>query len=300
MRPVERMALREGFVAAREARGERVFAGTTAASALRSAVLARSAFASPVRMLTLGDSWLARGMSNLAEAMGQRGYECRPEHNLAGASQTLNAIANAAKNKAVALLPKVELVLVDGGGNDVHKGSYFGGPDSNLDDMLERVNGKVDLNEDAVKRFIDGRLREDMSRLLGTLVAAVEPPPIVVVAYDHPIPDGRRGFFGFVGPWLRPAFERPRLGMNLDDPVQLKQASVLMARLIDRLNLMIKNLVKTDFPGRDIYPIDLTGTLKSADHTDDWEDELHPRAEGDGLLADRLIELLPASLPKPR
>jgi len=251
-------------------------------------------------MLTLGDSWLARGMSNLAEAMGQRGYECRPEHNLAGASQTLNAIANAAKNKAVALLPKVELVLVDGGGNDVHKGSYFGGPDSNLDDMLERVNGKVDLNEDAVKRFIDGRLREDMSRLLGTLVAAVEPPPIVVVAYDHPIPDGRRGFFGFVGPWLRPAFERPRLGMNLDDPVQLKQASVLMARLIDRLNLMIKNLVKTDFPGRDIYPIDLTGTLKSADHTDDWEDELHPRAEGDGLLADRLIELLPASLPKPR
>lgn len=302
MVPVERMALRAGLVPASEALGETALAsgatGAIAPAALRGGVLAPRAFASPVRMLTLGDSWLARGMSNLTEALGQRGYVCRPEHNLAGASQTLNAIANAAKNKAVALLPNVQMVLVDGGGNDVHKDSYFGGPDSNLDDMLERKNGKVDLNEEAVKRFIDGRLREDMARLLGALVAALEPPPIVVVAYDHPIPDGRRGFFGFVGPWLEPAFKR--LGMNMGDPGQLKQASAVMVRLIDRLNLMIKTLVEKDFQGKKIHPIDLTGTLKSADHTLDWEDELHPTAKGDGQLADRLIALLPANLPKPR
>lgn len=278
----------------------------------RSADAARG-FTKPVRLLALGDSWVAGGffaLSSLTGSLRERGYECAQGYNLASAALTLTAIANKAP-QAATLLPDVDMVLLDGGGNDVHKNnpSFFQMPQnpdwnslpqepprSTLDDLLMRQNGQVALNEQAVVKFIDEHLAGEMARALAALVAEPDAPPVVVVAYDHPIPDGR-GLLGLADPWLAPAFRR--LNLDMDKAADLAHAADLMARLIDRLNTMIKTLVETKFPNQRIYPIDLTGTLKTANHRDHWRDELHPNDTGFDLLAERLITLLPADVPKP-
>jgi lysophospholipase L1-like esterase len=268
-----------------------------ARSWLRSTLAAHGARVTPVRMLTLGDSWLAPGFDNLASALSERAYTCAFDKNLARATYTMRAIANDAPS-AVKLMPQVQMVIIDGGGNDVHKKSYSGGRFSNLDDMIEMQAGKVAVNPAGRDRFIHQDLRDEMQRLLGTLVGAASPKPIVIVAYDHPIPDGRSGWVGPRDGWLRPAFER--LGLDMANPQDLADASTVMAELIDELNLMIKHLVDTKFRNKEIYPINLTGTLVPTQHTILWDDELHPSPDGDALLADRLIALLPAHLPKPK
>lgn len=285
----------------------------------RRAAKPKSTFSKPVRMLVLGDSWLSEGILtqfSLTRSLRGRGYECDREHNLARATLTLKSVAGRAE-VAASLAPDVEMVLVDGGGNDVHQRSqlFFPRPQNpawdtltdqklraNLDDLLTLENGTVGLHKEAVTAFIDSPdgLAGQMDDTLAALAAVQDGPPIVVVAYDHPIPDGR-GPFKTQSQWLAPAFKR--LGLSMSKPAELAHAASLMAQLIDRLNAMNKKVageVMQRFPGARIFAVDLTGTLKPAQPADLWDNELHPNETGFGLLADKLLKLLPVELkPKP-
>lgn len=258
----------------------------------------------PVRILTLGDSWLAEGMFELASltrSLRERGYECLQGYNLATSAMTLTAIANKAP-LAVGLLPDVDLVLVDGGGNDVHKNnpSFFkdpqnpawsglppGPPRSTLDDLLSGSGMATTLNEAAGLQFL-GHLGEELVRTLKPLVEARDRRPVIVVAYDNPVPDGRSQL---TLPWLAPAFIR--LGLDLANPAHLAHATALMGGLITKLNAMVARVVAARFPGQNVHPISLVGTLDPTRHLELWHDELHPNQTGFGLLADALITKLP-------
>lgn len=268
-------------------------------------------FRKTVRMLTLGDSWLADGMGglwSLTRSLGERGYVCPQDYNLATAAFTLTAIANRAP-RAVSLLPDVDLVLIDGGGNDVHQRvpNFFPLPQnpdwatltqtpprSTLDDLLVGHGMGVALNPGPVAAFV-AHLAQQMARTLDPL-SSTDPkaPQVIVVAYDRPIPDGRSAFNP---PWLQPAFAR--LGLDTTKPAELQHAAALMGQLIDGLNAMVANLVATRYPNRNVHAINLTGTLDPATYLQLWHDELHPNETGFGLLADALIKRLPASVPKP-
>lgn len=298
-----------------EAKGTRQRTSPPAERAMRGAAAKAAvprSFNHPVRMLVVGDSWLAEGILtqfSLTRSLRERGYACAREHNLARSSFTLKSIAERAA-AAASLAPDVQMVLVDGGGNDVHQrtGLFFKdvpqNPDwgslsdqshrSNLDDLLRGKGGGVALNLPAVDAFIDSSegLAGKMRRTLEPLVNVRDGPPIVVVAYDHPIPDGR-GLFGTKSEWLEPAFRR--LGLDMTRQVDLDLATKLMAQLIDRVNDM-NATVAGGFPDR-VFPIRLTGTLNH-DRTL-WDNELHPNETGFGLLADKLVSLLPEKIPKP-
>lgn len=268
-------------------------------------------FTSEVVVMAVGDSWLTPSTlgtllnPTLSHSLSKRGYVFNP--NLARNEATLALIA---RNAAAAAghLPGVDLVLLDGGGNDVHQASPFEkrqNPDwstlpdqtdpTALDDLLQGSNGQVSLNQQAVKEFIDVRLKGEMRRALRALTTASTPRPVAVVAYDYPIPNGKVRL-PLRQPWLEPAFTRVGLGHRV--AADLAVSTGLMRQLIRRLNDMIAALVSTEFQGRDVYAIDLTGTLDASD----WIDELHPDNAGFDKLAavlDAKIRGLPAVVPKP-
>ncbi|MBL0728982.1 Dyp-type peroxidase domain-containing protein [Piscinibacter sp. HJYY11] len=270
---------------------------------------AKKKFAQKVLVMTLGDSWLVKGVPlvfpTLSRALGSRGYEI--EKDLASAQATSTAIAQSA-TAAVDELADVDLVLLDGGGNDVHqKPSFFRKPQnpdwdkltdkkdrSTLDDLLEGKDGAVKLNDDAVKAFIDVHLKGVMRGALATLTSATSAKPVIIVGYDFPIPNGKVR----VGkPWLKPAFTR--VGLDATDAADLAKSTDLMKQLIERLNDMFADLVKeAAFAGK-AFAVNLTGTLTQAN---EWIDELHPTAAGFEKLAtvlDTAIRALPAPVPKP-
>lgn len=271
--------------------------------------LVQKSFKKTVGMMALGDSWLTRGVPlvfpTLSRALGSLGY--RFEKNLASAQLTLAAIANSA-TAALSHLPDVEMVLLDGGGNDVHQTpSFFKEPQnpdwnhpsqtrrSTLDDLLQGSNGTVRLNPASVQAFIDVHLRTEMRRALTTLTTPGGAPPVIVIGYDFPIPNGE---VRFGDPWLEPAFTRA--GLNKNVPADLARSTSLMKDLITALNDMFANLVQTEFQGK-AFAVRLTGTLTHAD-PNEWDDELHPTADGFDKLAvalDQEIRKLPVPHPSP-
>lgn len=265
-----------------------------------------SAFTTEVSMMALGDSWLTKGnllFPTLSRSLGKLGYAF--DKNFASSQLTLTAIADIAKD-ASNDLPAVDMVLLDGGGNDVHqRPSRFANPQnpdwsslsdttlrSTLDDLLQGKDGQVSLNPASVRDFIDVHLRAEMKRALSKLTTARTSRPVVVIAYDDPIPNGK---IRMGKPWLKPAFTR--VGLDANVPADLAISTGLMKELIGKLNDMIADLVKTDFQGK-AFAIDLTGTLTATE----WADELHPTKAGFDKLAvalDKRIRTLPVPKPAP-
>jgi deferrochelatase/peroxidase EfeB len=263
-------------------------------------------FTTEVSMMALGDSWLTYGLlPSLSGAMGKRGYRFDRDHRLAVSQWTLTAIADSASD-AGPMLPDVDMVVLDGGGNDVHqKPSRFpdpqnpdwslphSAPRSTLDDLLKGKGRQVILNPDTVWDFINVYLRAEMRRALTTLTTASTPRPVVIVAYDYPIPNGKVR----VGkPWLEPAFTR--VGLDATVAADLAVSTGLMRELITTLNEMIADLVKSEFPGKNVFAVKLTGILNA----EEWIDELHPKSAGFDKLAlalDTKIRKLPVPHPVP-
>lgn len=292
------------------ARGAEAFAGGGVALRARAPALRAAAFTSRVSVLTVGDSWLDKLFSilfpNLCDGLRNLGYDIV---NRASAALAMDAIAQvAADPRTLAKLARVQMVLLDGGGNDVHLTSFFPKRQNpvwdtladqrdptTLDDLLQGKGAMADLNPAAVADFIDRRLRGQLRLALQALLGAANAKPVVVIGYDFPIPNGKTRTGGEL---LRPAFRR--LGLDSAVPADLARSTDMMKRLITRLNDMIADLVGSEFAGK-AFAVRLTGTLTFGDPAE-WDDELHPTQAGFEKLAaalDKAVRQLPVAVPKP-
>ena len=261
-----------------------------------------------VPVLALGDSWLVSGefYPSLAGALGRKGYLASKQDSRTFTSlgrrlaqmaegPYLNLVVERLRN-AGPNPPRA--VILGGGGNDVkdRRGNPATAP---LYDMLREraAPGVKPLDDDVVGKFIDGELRGYYQTIVTALVAAHPTIPILIHAYDHPIPDDRGLVYPVGRGWLNPIFEDRKLFLPGTADVDVERATGVMKCLIERLDTMVGH-VAADFPGR-VHHVRLCGTLAAypypQKHTEVWANELHPNAKGFDLLAavvaDKLREL---------
>ena len=174
---------------------------------------------------------------------------------------------------------KPQAVLLSGGGNDVAGPEFFSFLNNALS-KLENPNSKVldgVLSQTFVKAYED---------LIETIIAKAQQMnnklPIFIHGYDYPWPDGR-GFtiFNLVGPWFNDTFNKKNYPYD-DDPVKLQIRHDILRVFIDSFNKMLASL-EEKYP--DVHYVNLRGTLQTRD---EWANELHPKREGFGMLADKI------------
>jgi lysophospholipase L1-like esterase len=255
-------------------------------------------------LMAIGDSWLFDqwdrdyGVTrpNLVKSLRALGYKdiASSTTDFAYAGRALSDMAQAPflrdVTNYIADQPDIKALLVGGGGNDVVAG--FPGQQPLFKMLQPRNAGAPALIEAEVSSFIDGTLFNYYDTILKTLTASTS-IPIILHAYDHPIPDGRGDMIlAFaIGPWLNPYF-RARGYVIPDFPAgspDLILAREVMQQLIDRLNAMVSR-VAAAYPN--VHHVNLTGTLARAygdDYARLWNNELHPKGDGYDLVA-KLIE----------
>jgi deferrochelatase/peroxidase EfeB len=276
----------------------------------RSALLASHphlAFTKPVPLWVVGDSWLREVpvIHDLATSMGSIGLVTRqhygdwgtPLADMAGrvtlkriSRDLLAAVAGANEDGPE---PPAAL-LIGGGGNDLVGRAIEGERDrSTLFNLLKPKGTSVEsaIDEAVLGAFLGG-MRGHYEGLLDAITAETN-APVLIHAYDHPVPDGRKasGYLSLLlpGPWLEPIFQL----RGMHDP---SLNTAVMRRLIDRLNAMVAELAKVQRArGRAVHHLKLAGTLggplgygdpaSGRTHTDYWQDELHPTTLGCDLLA---------------
>jgi hypothetical protein len=185
-------------------------------------------------------------------------------------------------------------LLIGGGGNDVAYEDFATSNPPPLFRMLVQAPepGQDPLIEDEVHQFVDVELFGVYTTIIDVLHSATT-IPILIHAYDHPIPDGTGHQLG--GPWLQPSFTQR--GVDVSTPAGLTLATEVMRRLINRLNTMVGRIA-TAYPNR-VYHLDLTGTLAAHYGSADnwrllWANELHPNERGFDLLGTRIAKRLKA------
>jgi lysophospholipase L1-like esterase len=179
-----------------------------------------------------------------------------------------------------------DAILLSGGGNDI-AGNEF----AIL--LNHAASGLPPLNDDVVRGVIAVRTRNAYAFLISGLTEIAmrlleRPIPIVVHGYDYAVPDGRGFLGGFAllpGPWLQPGFHR-KGHSDLDANL------VVMTKLIDAFNAMLRQLARADGFGHVRY-VDLRGTLSNgATYKRDWANELHPTERGFKAVADKIAKTL--------
>lgn len=234
-------------------------------------------------LLAFGDSWVSDlSWGSLLNSLGGLGYTspanfCSPGIRLEAMARprVLGDIEDYLLDAPEA--PKA--LLISGGGNDVTSGLIGLPSASALYRMLlqKPASGTDALNYPEVKSFIDGTLYGHYVTILDRLVGMTS-VPIVIHAYDHPIPDGR-GPASMVN-WLKRIFDE----REISDPTMSAGA---MKVLIDRLNAMVVKLT-LKYPGGRVHHVKLTGELAKHygnDHKLLWENELHANEKGFDILA---------------
>ncbi len=252
-------------------------------------------------LMTIGDSWLLDfdGWSDLASSLRELGYSFVGGEFAASPGMLL---AQMAKDKYLddvkrflrspgANPPKA--LLLGGGGNDVVDSDPLADPPKlpPLLRLLAASSQAEPLVEEEVHKFIDVELGGYYEKIINA-VRSVTAVPILIHAYDHPIPDGRplkHNGKVLSGPWLQPVFiERvyniPEYPTGSAD---LTRAREVMRRLIDRLNRVVAGFADEH---RKIYHVNLTGTLAAhsgdpANYATLWDNELHANDAGFDLLA---------------
>jgi len=160
---------------------------------------------------------------------------------------------------------RLKYVAISAGGNDV---ADENGTLSRL--VAAAGGGPGHIDEAAARQLIDIEMRDHFARLLGFVDSACAEVlgrrvTIVLHGYDWPVPDGRPAL---PPAWLKPVFDA-KAYTRLDD------ARAVMKQLIQRLNAMQVQLI-AELGRPNLHHIDLQGTLQSADHRKDWQNELHP------------------------
>jgi hypothetical protein len=160
---------------------------------------------------------------------------------------------------------RLKYIAVSAGGNDVAD------ENGTLTQLVALASVKGNgIDEAEAAKIIDVEMRDHYARLLGFIDRACAEVlqrrvRIVLHGYDWPVPDGRPAL---PPAWLKPVF----IAKGYTSP---QQARALMKTLIQRLNTMQKRLIR-ELAEPHIHHIDLQGTLTSARHQDDWQNELHP------------------------
>jgi len=240
-------------------------------------------------ILVIGDSWLsgAWGTACLRKSLAKRGYIDDFGKNFATLGRYLRDMADPSSLDDVERFfdeiapdePTPACILLGGGGNDVCQPTADV-PGSALYRLL-RDNGGPNgdaLIEGEVAKFIDEELFGYLSTIVDRL-KSVTPIPILIHAYDHPIPNGHAAWLS--GPWLKPIFDArdmPDLAKNTD----------VMKALIDRLNDAVARVANAN-PTR-VTHAKLTGLLNQ--NVALWDNELHATSQGFDLLADEVVNVL--------
>lgn len=237
-------------------------------------------------LLGWGDSWfrlhhpLSPDEWDLARSLASRGWDTSGFADYSSPGLTLQEMARVKRRTGFYSLVKLReprAILIDGGGNDVHRSGDDGL--SPLHRMANPAGSTPPLQPEAVRSFVHGELRGYLDTVLANLVDATGGEiPIFVHGYDHPIPDGRT--FPFGDRWLDP--------VNAP-PYTRDQGRTIMRLLIDELNDMIANAVQP-FAAQRAHHLKLTGTLAAqpgfaSDYTFWWLNELHATQAGCDALA---------------
>lgn len=271
--------------------------------------------AAPVRLLHVGDSWLAAPLAalqprppTLYQALIDRG--CQIDARLAMAGRLLATVADAPRLQQLERhlldidpdpngpdLPAA--ILLTAGGNDLVYDRNNDPARTPLHAMLVpgATTGKAAIDDTKLALFLkDLRIHYDLvlQRISDVSATAKLPRiPILVHGYDHPIPNAN-GYSDYrvlwrtvrVGPWLYPVFK----AAGMTDATVQRDA---MNHLIEELNKMVAGL-ETDHPGW-VHHLDLTGLLdkvSSGQPQTLWENELHPTQAGFGHVADACLAKL--------
>lgn len=176
--------------------------------------------------------------------------------------------------------------LFSGGGNDI-----AGAP---LEQYLNHVDsGQAALRKSQLDWLINTYFATGYRKLIHDVQAAKAGLPIIFHGYDYPVADGRGVIdfplgYHFIGPWLRPAFAMKRID-------EAGRAATLNY-LIGSFNDMLKTLAD---PARNIYYLDLRGTLAAVDplnYKAGWANELHPTDEGFKRIAEQFAGKIDVAL----
>lgn len=173
-----------------------------------------------------------------------------------------------------------QAVLLSGGGNDIAGAEFF----SFLNNAMSNLQNP---NADVLKGVIDQTFTKAYEDLIDVINAKAQQMgymlPILVHGYDYPWPDGRGvTIFNLVGPWFDETFNKKNYPYD-DDPVKLQTRYDILRAFIDAFNQMLTTL-ETKYAGV-VHYVDLRGTLQTRD---EWANELHPKKEGFGKLADKI------------
>ncbi|HMN71560.1 MAG TPA: GDSL-type esterase/lipase family protein [Rhodoblastus sp.] len=242
-------------------------------------------------ILVIGDSWLSdtAPYPSLRGALAERGYVDVFDQDFASLGRFLRDMADSAALDQIARFfdnigpgeASPACIVLGGGGNDVCQ------PVSNIPlTALYRMtldhggqSGET-LIEEQVAKFIDDELHGYLATVVEKLQQMTD-IPILIHAYDHPIPNGSGFWLG--GPWLKPIFDYRHMS-------DLATNTSVMKALIDRLNGAAARVAAAN--AQKVTHVNLTGTL--AKDAGLWSNELHPTRDGYALLADRMATALQA------
>lgn len=173
-----------------------------------------------------------------------------------------------------------QAVLLSGGGNDVAGPEFF----SFLNNALSNLQNP---NADVLDGVIEKTFATAYKSLIETINAKAQQMSyslsIFVHGYDYPWPDGRGvTIFNIVGPWFDDTFTKKNYPYD-SDPMKLQVRYNILKAFMDAFNRMLAAL-ETQYPGV-VHYVDLRGTLSGRD---EWANELHPKKEGFGKLADKI------------
>jgi hypothetical protein len=245
--------------------------------------------APPPLLLAIGDSWFnywPRGdiLDVLEDQLGCEVQRCakagRPlsEMLYATASKTPGPLDGEAVSWLVTRLKsltpaeqaRLRAVLISAGGNDV-----AADPEALRSMVIPKKSvdrGSSPLNADAVRDFVDGRLRGMFVSLLACVnrtfeKAGLPKVPIFLHGYSYPVPDGR----GVLGAgWLM----KPLVDLGYEELASRRE---IMRLLIDRLNEMQRSLIAANPGLSNVVHVDVRPALdKKEDYKLYWQNELHP------------------------
>lgn len=254
------------------------------------------------RLLAEGDSWFSYGSWRLRNLPQQLRFEKDTMIvTLAEPGDTIVRMADICRNPALEMqLDKRfgynwHAILLSGGGNDVIDNAGRIIPPSstvqpnrpNAADYcnLGALRGVLTTVANGYEKIVDLRDRAGISPCVGK--------PIVTHTYDlcSPRPSPARFAFLTLGPWLHPAMIKAKIPQARWNDV----ADVVMNALADKL-LTLPNKLPN------FHVVDTRGLLKRSSNaakgiSNDWENEIHPTADGYRLIAkpisQQLVQLLP-------
>ena len=181
----------------------------------------------------------------------------------------------------------IRAILLSGGGNDIAGDAFYM--------MLNHAaSGLPPMSDALLTAIIDQRLKAAYTHILSVITTLCEQQagvriPILLHAYDYPVPDGR-GYLGgwgpLPGPWLKPGFDQKGY-------TDLLANTVLMRNLIDRLYAMIYTIAGTT-GFEHVHVVDLRGLLSDdlSNYETAWGNELHPTEAGFQTVAAKFVQAI--------